>query len=282
MQDCSIPVSFPFDADLTDLILTTLSDIHSLESFVLSSKFVYNVFNARRASVLRAVVSNHLGPATPSAMRLVKVMMDVDSYWRGWLAPLPVTKLPREDYFQPNGLYTIVTTREAHMLVTNHDVVRELESLYSWRKKDSRSSSSRLTPRESERFQTALYRVWFVCALYGRPAPANRVGKSKSKRLSEIQRDLGRAQASFLQSFTPSQMAPLLQAWAFMMDLAMWTIRAEFLPQKNHSSLEAYLVWSGPNTTLQAFQGKLTSVDRKVVPAQSAQTVELRDPDIPE
>ena len=125
--------SFPFDADLTDLILTTLSDIHTLDSFVLSSKFVYNVFNSRRASVLRAVVSNHLGPATPSAMRILKLTMDIDSYWRGWLAPLPVTKLPREEDFQPNDLCTIVTMREARMLATNHDVVRELESLYSWR-----------------------------------------------------------------------------------------------------------------------------------------------------
>ena len=135
MQHRPVPVSFPFDADLTDLILTTLSDIHSLQSFVLSSKFVYNVFDNRRASVLRAVASNHLGPATPSAMRLLKVMMDVDSYWRGWLAPLPVTKLPREEDFQPtrNDLCTIITMREAHMLATNHDVVRELESIYSWR-----------------------------------------------------------------------------------------------------------------------------------------------------
>ena len=38
---------------------------------------------------------------------------------------------------------------------------------------------------------------------------------------------------------------------------------------KDCRSLEAYLVWSGPSTTLQAFQGKLTSVDRKVVPALS-------------
>ena len=33
------------------------------------------------------------------------------------------------------------------------------------------------------------------------------------------------------------------------------------------SALEAYLVWSGPSTTLQAFQGKMTSVDQKLVPA---------------
>lgn len=38
---------------------------------------------------------------------------------------------------------------------------------------------------------------------------------------------------------------------------------------KDYRSLEAYFVWSGPGTTLQAFQGKLTSVDRKTVPALS-------------
>lgn len=128
-----ISVSFPFGADLTDLILTTLCDIHSLHSFVLSSKFVYNVFNTRRTSILCAVVSNHLGPATPPAMRLLKVMIDVNAYWHGWLAPLPVTKLPREEDFQPHDPRVIVTMREARMLATHHDVVRELESLYSWR-----------------------------------------------------------------------------------------------------------------------------------------------------
>ncbi|KAH0826234.1 hypothetical protein J3R83DRAFT_5692 [Lanmaoa asiatica] len=233
MQHHPITVSFPFDPDLTDLILTTLSDIHSLESFVLSSRFIYTVFDTHRASVLRAVVSNHLGPATPPAMRLFKVMMDVNSYWHGWLAPLPVTKLPREEDFQPNDLRIIVTMREAHVLATNHDVVQELESLYSWRNKDPRSSSSRLTPHESERFQMALYRVWFVCALYGRSAPANRVGKSKSKRLSEILKDRGRMQAKFLQSFAPSQMVSFLEAWKFMVDLATWAVRADFFLQKS-------------------------------------------------
>lgn len=133
IQHRPIPASFCFDADLTDLILIALSDIHSLESFILSSKFVYNVFSIRRASVLRAVVSNHLGPATPPAMRLLKVMVDVESYWHGWLAPLAVNKLPREEDFLQNDLRIIVTIRESHMLAANHDVVQELESLYSWR-----------------------------------------------------------------------------------------------------------------------------------------------------
>lgn len=79
----------------------------------------------------------------------------------------------------------------------------------------------------------AMYRVWFVCALYGRPAPANRIGKRKSKRLSEARRELSREQAKFLQSFIPLQMAPLLEAWKFILDLATWTVRAELLPHKS-------------------------------------------------
>ncbi|KAG8214318.1 hypothetical protein J3R82DRAFT_9275 [Butyriboletus roseoflavus] len=35
-------------------------------------------------------------------------------------------------------------------------------------------------------------------------------------------------------------------------------------------SLEAYLLWSGPSTTLRAFKGEMTNVDRKIVPALSA------------
>lgn len=45
---------------------------------------------------------------------------------------------------------------------------------------------------------------------------------------------------------------------------SIWTDNEEY------SSLEAYLVWSGPRTTLQAFQGKLPCVDQKVVPALCA------------
>lgn len=126
--------SFPFDADLTDLILMMLPDIHSLQSFVSCSKFVYNVFDTRRTSVLHAVVSNHLGSATSPAMRLLKVMLNVDSHWHGWLSPLPVSKLPREEEFQPHDRCgVIVTIREAKILAANHEVVQEFESLYSWR-----------------------------------------------------------------------------------------------------------------------------------------------------
>jgi hypothetical protein len=123
--------SLPFDADLVDYILTTLSDIHSLENFVLSSKFIYDVFQTRRISVLRAVVSNHLGPVVPQAMRLLKVMVDAKFYWHGWLAPVPLSKLPKEDDFLPDNF--TLTVREARILAANHDTVQELESLYSWR-----------------------------------------------------------------------------------------------------------------------------------------------------
>lgn len=71
--------------------------------------------------------------------------------------------------------------------------------------------------------------MWFVYVLYSRPTPANRIGKSKTKRLSDIQKDLGREQAKFLQSFPPSQMAPLLQLWKFIRvgDLS------DFFPRKS-------------------------------------------------
>ncbi|KAF9222924.1 hypothetical protein BS17DRAFT_162512 [Gyrodon lividus] len=201
-------------------------------------------------------------------MRLLKVMVDIKSYWHGWLAPVPLSRLPKEDDSLSDDLN--ITMREARTLAVNHDVVQELESLYSWRNKDPRSASSQLTLQESERFQKAVYRVWFICAMYGRPAPAPRVGKSKPKRLAEILRELGRMQAKCLQSFAPSQLALLLEAWHFLLSLATWASRAEFLPHKNYRSLEGYLVWSGPSITLQAFQGNMTSVDRKVIPSMSA------------
>ncbi|KAF9240240.1 hypothetical protein BU15DRAFT_74155 [Melanogaster broomeanus] len=267
--------NFPFDADLTDYLLITLTDIQTLESFVLSSKFVYHVFQARRISVLRTVISNHLGPVLPQAVRLLKVMVDIESYWQGWLAPLPLSKLPKESDFSLNDIS--LTPREARMLVVNHDVVQELESLYSWRKKDLRSESSQLTQQESERFQQGMYRVWFLCAMYGQSAPANRVTKSRSRRSAKTLEKLGRMHAQCLQSFTRSQLEPVLETWRFLRTLANWVSNAEFLTHEDFRSLGGYLVWSGPATTLRAFRGNMSLVDRKVLLSMSASYNQFHD-----
>ncbi|KAH7885549.1 hypothetical protein F5I97DRAFT_1410341 [Phlebopus sp. FC_14] len=265
----SLPSSvFPFDADIVDCLLTTLPDIHSLESFVLSSKFVYDVFQSHRTCVLKAVVSNHLGPVVPQAMCLVKVMVDVRAYWHGWLAPVAINKLPKESDFRHDF---IVTMREAHIIADNHDVVQELEGLYSWRQKDPRSTDSQLTQKESARFQRAMYRVWFVSAMYGRPAPPHRVDKSKSKRLKAVLKEMHQMQLRCLQSYPSTEFALLLEAWNFLSSIADWACRAEYLPQQTkYRSLNAYFLWSGPKTTLQAFHGKVTSIDRKMVPSMAA------------
>lgn len=101
-----------------------------------------------------------------------------------------------------------------------------------FREKDPRSTSSRLAPCESERFQTAMYRFWSVCALYGRPAPVNRVARVESERHDKMLSDLGQMQTRFLYTFTLEEMVPLFQVWTFVLDLATWAVRAEFFPQK--------------------------------------------------
>lgn len=125
--------TFPLDADLTDLILTTIPNIRTLQSFVLCSKFIYNVFDSRRTSVLRAVVSNHLGPATLPAIRLLKILVNINGWWRSWISPYPVERLPIEEDFRLDNPRLELTMREAKMLAANHDIVREFEGLYSWR-----------------------------------------------------------------------------------------------------------------------------------------------------
>ncbi|KAF9240238.1 hypothetical protein BU15DRAFT_74153 [Melanogaster broomeanus] len=232
MQDPgSQRTNFPFDADIIDYLLIALTDIHTLESFILSSKFVYHAFQTHRISVLRAVISNHLGPVMPQAMRLLKVMVDIKSYWDGYLAPLPLSMLPKE-----GGDFSLddfnITLRETRLLVVNHGVVQELESLYSWRNKDLRSESSHLTQQESERFQKGMYRLWFLCAMYGRSAPANRVTKSKSRPSTTALEELERMQAECLNSFTGSQQGQLIETWWFLEALAVWAANAEFLPRK--------------------------------------------------
>ncbi|KAF8546736.1 hypothetical protein OG21DRAFT_1577578 [Imleria badia] len=72
----SLP-AFPFNADLTDCLLTALPDFQSLQAFISSSKFVYPIFRCRQHSILGAVALSQFGVALPPAMRLVS--------WRFWL-----------------------------------------------------------------------------------------------------------------------------------------------------------------------------------------------------
>ncbi|KAF9240239.1 hypothetical protein BU15DRAFT_45889 [Melanogaster broomeanus] len=231
MQDPgSQRTNFPFGADIIDHLLIALTDSQTLGSFILSSKFVYHVFQTHRISVLRAVILNHLGPVMPQAMRLLKVMVDIKSYWDGCIAPLPLSKLPKESDFSLDDFS--ITLREAHMLLVNHNVVQELESLYSWRHKDLRSESSQFTRKESERFQKAMYRLWFVCTMYGRSAPANQVIKGKSRRNEKTLGELRRTHVQCLESFTESQQVRLVETWRFLDSLALWARNAEFPPHK--------------------------------------------------
>ncbi|KAF8443303.1 hypothetical protein L210DRAFT_3170915 [Boletus edulis BED1] len=173
----------------------------------------------------------------------------------------PESKISNQTMSAPSSQPTTMSLKNSNRCIAGGDHfsvslrdVRCRSCQYTFRTKDPRLSSSRLTRYKSDRFQTVLYRVvcFFVCLAW---PPCTCVGRARSKRLREIQRDV-REQAKSLQSFT---LTPLLEV-----DLGTWAIRAEFFPQKNCNS---YLVWCSPRTTLQAFRGNLTSVDQKVVPA---------------
>lgn len=122
MDDRRSRPNFPLDADTTDYILTLLPNISDLRSFILTSKFIYRVFQARNDSIVHAVVSNQIGDVLPQALRLSRCENDS-------LRQRDAKELPKEGTMslQP------INHNEVETLVRNYKVVQALEDHFSWR-----------------------------------------------------------------------------------------------------------------------------------------------------
>ncbi|KIJ64403.1 hypothetical protein HYDPIDRAFT_111714 [Hydnomerulius pinastri MD-312] len=263
---------FPFNADLTDNLLTTLPDFQSLENFVLSSKFVYDVFQYRSSSIFRAVARNQIGSALPQALRLMKCIT-------GKLGLRPVEELFQEADFAPQ--YN-VSPAEARMLADNASVVKALEDVFSWRGKDPRSKSNRLSDAESLRFQQSMYRFWLLSASYGPLAFENQSGDQESVR-ENIWSSIAK-ETLFLQSFGPLELIGIGEVHSFLHDVAQWATLVQ--PTAYTSKLRtpgcAYLLWGGPRMTLDAFLGRMPNFKAEDIqlPLWNALTGTFYQPDI--
>jgi len=145
---------FACNLDVTDRVLASLPSFPSLRSTLLTSKSAYNVFNARPLYILSEVAYNHIGPALPQALRLV----------RSYDAQRRPKVVPSEEECVENSR---ITWEEAQLLAHVNKIVCGLEDLFSFREKDRTSRTSQLTSQESTRFQRAVYRIWLFSVLYG-------------------------------------------------------------------------------------------------------------------
>ena len=145
---------FDRNLDVTDRILASLPSFPSLRSTLLASRSAHTVFNARPLHILSQVAHNHIGPALPQALRLV----------RSYNAHKRPVRVPSEQDCTDNAR---ISWQDAQLLAHVHKIVSNLEDLFSFREKDRTSRTSQLSPRESVRFQRAVYRIWLFSVLYG-------------------------------------------------------------------------------------------------------------------
>lgn len=122
IQPLSLRSSFA-NADIVACVLVSLPDYRCLESAILTSKSVYNVFQRHPHSIIRAVAYNLVGQALPQALRFVRCQ-NAELYCK------PVEKLLRDDDIQTNPVFSGGDIRS---LVEVSKSVQELENLFSLR-----------------------------------------------------------------------------------------------------------------------------------------------------
>lgn len=83
-----------------------------MQAFILSSKFVYSIFQCRKTSILGPVAHNQFGPNLPQAMWLVRYLGGT--------------------HFSGFGQDFTITRAQIRILRHHASIVRALEDIYSW------------------------------------------------------------------------------------------------------------------------------------------------------
>ncbi|KAG8214520.1 hypothetical protein J3R82DRAFT_9579 [Butyriboletus roseoflavus] len=250
----SLP-TFPFNADLTDCLLMALPDFQSLQDFISCSKTVYSIFRCRQNSILGAVAHSQFGSALPQALRLVRCLGDTHSsiltYELQWEADFP------QDF--------AITPAQARLLRDNAAIVRALEDIYSWREKDPRSRSSRLSAAESLRFQRSVYRLWLLAATYGPGALVDEMLEHNNDNHLQLKDLFVKKQITFLLNLGEFELVGVDEVHRFLLDLAKWAfVKRAARPTREYMNdlvIETIFISSGvgQRSTLDAFRGKWPS-----------------------
>ncbi|KAJ7078655.1 hypothetical protein C8R44DRAFT_654481 [Mycena epipterygia] len=147
----------PLDDDIIDRVLTFLPDFKTLQAAILCSKSLYSVFATHPHSIVEAVAFNLIGPALLSAMNVIRnnsPVATVDDWWVIGHADPETTEVG------------VLTPEDTRKLSKNAVVVNTFQDIFSFRHKDRRSESSKLSLEESLRFTRALYRIMLFANVF--------------------------------------------------------------------------------------------------------------------
>ncbi|OCH96683.1 hypothetical protein OBBRIDRAFT_17368 [Obba rivulosa] len=228
--------------DVIDHILTRIPDFKTYTAAIRASKQFYTVWNRHPKSTLRAVAWNVVGPALPSALRLVRFLSAAVHHGEDASSALKdEALLVHED---------IETGHECRLLQHHAQVVQKLEDLFSRRNKDRMSPTSRLSEVESYRFHRAVYRFWLYVAYM--KERRNQDDHSDDDNVLLPAQDELLDCAPLLDSFPSDELYEIDRVYSFLQETAQWILHAGLVDMFHGigggTLNETVLIYSGPET----------------------------------
>ncbi|KIK94613.1 hypothetical protein PAXRUDRAFT_827819 [Paxillus rubicundulus Ve08.2h10] len=235
----AMQVPSPFiNADIVDRILTALPDFATLTSTILTCKAVYTIYRAHPASIQREVAYNFVGAALPEAIRYVRCKA-------ANMILLPPNQLLGKDEFTKNPA---LTKGEICHLISLSKYAKEVEDVFSWREKDYRSQSTRLSALESYRFHRALHVLSLYSSTYGQDAYLHDeyiddVEDDEDPRLDERKLQALDLREKFFDTFSTLELREIQRVNDFLEEIITWSMHAQHGDFQWHSN---YLTFCGP------------------------------------
>ncbi|KAF8073631.1 hypothetical protein FPV67DRAFT_1478700 [Lyophyllum atratum] len=231
----------PLPPDIIDVILTFLSNYFTLRATILSSKLFYNVFKMRSSSILLAVSWNHIGPALPQAIMVLRCIPRTDDSGN-----------PSETPWEETDSMFPITKTEYRMLARNAMVVERLEDLFSSRHKDRTSQTSVLDSTESWRFRRAMYRTMLYTKVFPREKYFREYEDFEEDPDPDDLEEEQIARQELLLKFSSSDLRELHSVVQFLMEIATWTATSECGDSSEVD--EDVIIPYGPTQILDAYE----------------------------
>ncbi|KIJ19423.1 hypothetical protein PAXINDRAFT_7907 [Paxillus involutus ATCC 200175] len=244
----------PFvNADIVDRILTTLPDFPALTSTILTCRTVYTVYLAHPASIQREVAYNLVGEALPEAIRYVRCK-------NAEMTLRPPNQLLGKDEFTKNPT---LTKGEICHLMSLSKYAKEVEDVFSWREKDYRSQSSRLSAVESYRFHRALHVLSLYSSTYGQDAYPDDDFIDDAEDDEDSTLDHKKSQAldlreKFFDTFSTAELREIQRVNNFLEEIITWSMHAR--PSHVGVMSPNLLIFCGPPAELasQLYRNNIT------------------------
>ncbi|KAJ7055486.1 hypothetical protein C8F01DRAFT_1373451 [Mycena amicta] len=189
--------------DILDHLFQTSPTFEALLSLILVCKTWHGVFQARRKSILRAVLNTFV-IALPEALACLRL----DS--------------SNADHDQPRNLdVDSLSCEQWKTLLDNADVVRKLEVAFSSRHKNPFSKSSQLSPLESSRFAETMYRIILYCDEFRMPPHEDVIHELQMHAAANIKAQ----RYTFLKRYSTDELRALAAGLVFLKEEAFSAVR---------------------------------------------------------